>query len=744
VRRGRSPAVGRADTLGLILAALGAMLAAAFSLQLWHLHLHIPMTYTWDGIFTEMIVKSAVNGGWIFTNHSLGAPLGTQLFDYPLGTDNLHWLIVKLMGIVTNNPARVMNVFFLLTFPADAIAGYAVFRWLRISVPASVVCSILFAVAPYHLLQGEEHIFLSEYVAVPIGAYLILSVLDGSSWSSIRIGGGVRSWRAWLPSRPVLRLLLCVLIGSIGVYYSVFTLVLVAIAGVLTAAARHTVRPLVPAAMVFIAIGGMIVIDDAPTIVYRHEHGTDTAVAQRLPQESEIYSLNLTSLVLPVPGDRIGPLNRLRERYDTSTPVPSAGDESLGLVAALGFLWLCGLTLASAIGFGRAGPLLERQRYLGFAALITLLTGTFGGISALIAYLVTPEIRVWDWISIFISFFALAAVGIGLDALRRRLGTARRWWAAAALAVVLGFGVYEQSSTSAIPPYAANAASYGSDGAFVDRIQSLVPHGAAVFELPYVPFPENPPVVRMTDYDEGRGYIQTTTGLRWSYGAMKGRPADWESQTTAMPVPTLMAGVVAAGFSGIWIDRFGYADNGVSLAGQIQAALGTPPIGSDDGRFLFFDLRAFATRLRRLCTPAQIAGLRDAMLHPPEITWGTGFYAPDADGALWAVPSAQATVDNDSRTARRVEFYSDVQTLDHGHYSLTVTAPGGAVGHFTITDTPHPIELAFTAPPGISTVSFASTAPAGLAPGDPRSLAVHYFTPIISGVALTPFLPAQS
>ena len=723
--------------------AVGALLAATFALQLWHAHLHIPLSYTWDGIFTEMIVKSVINGGWIFTNHSLGAPLGTQFFDYPLGTDNLHWLIVKLMGAVTNNPARVMNVFFILTFPADAIAGYAVFRWLRISVPTSVVCAILFAVAPYHLLQGEEHIFLSEYVAVPFGAYLILSVLDGSSWATISRGSRRLDWRAWLPTRPLLRLVLCVLIGSIGVYYAAFTMVLIALAGAATALSARSPRPLVPAAMVFVAIGAMILIDDAPTIVYQHEHGKDALVAQRLPQESEIYSLSLTSLVFPVPGDRIGPLNDLRQRFDTTTIVPGAGDESLGVVSALGFLWLCGVALCAVLGFGRAGPLLKQHRQLGFAALITFLCGTFGGISTLIAYLVTPQIRVWDWISIFISFFALAAVGVGLDALHRRLAPARRWWWAPALAGVLVFGIYDQSSSDAIPPYAANVASYDSDSAFVEEIQSLLPHGSAVFELPYVPFPENPPVDRMTDYDEGRGYIQTTTGLRWSYGAMKGRAADWESQTTSLPIQTLLDGVVAAGFSGVWIDRYGYTDNAVSLASEIQTVLGSPPIGSLNGRFLFFDLRAFAAHLRKRYTAAQIAGLRNAMLHPPEIIWGSGFYGAEAEGSRWSLPDAQATVDNDTHAARRVEFFSDVQTLAPGHYRLTVTAPGGTVAHFTVTNTPHAIKFAFTVPPGTSAISFASTAPVTLAPGDPRSLDVHYATPVISGVAITPFLPSS-
>ncbi len=719
-------------------------MAAIFSLQLWHLHLHIPLTYSVDGIAEEMIVKSVLHGGWIFTNHSLGAPLGTEFFDFPSSTDNLHWLLVKLIGLGTGEPAQAMNVFFLLTFPANALAGYVVFRWLRISVPVSIVCAILFTEAPFHLIQGEAHLFTSEYVAVPIGAWLILSVLDGSSWSGIQPRWELGAWRTWLPRRPLLIVVLCVLIGTTGLYNSAFTVVMILIAGLAAAASNRTGRPLIPAAIVAVLIGATIVIDLAPSIVYQHKHGVDAAVAHRAPQDSETYSLDLARLLFPVPGDRIGRFNSLGTRNDIQTPVPhddEAWGEALGLVAAIGFVWLIFVGFAAIIGFGRASPWLQRHRQLSFAALTAFLCGTFGGVSTLIAYTVTPEVRVWLRISVFISFFSLAAVGLGLDALRRWLD-ARRWWLwAPALVAVLVFGVYEQSTRYGIPPYAANAASWGNDAAFVDRIQALVPHGAAIYELPYVPYPENGPVVRMGDYDEARGDVLTTTGLRWSYGAMKGRPSDWASQATSTPARALVAQLVAAGFSGIWLDRYGYADNGAQMAGELQSAIGAPPLTSDNGRFMFFDLRRVAARLRAQYPVGVRAGLRAALLNPLEISWAAGFYGPENDGSRWALSSARATVTNRANVPRRAVIYANVQTLAHHSAHLTVTAPRGVTKTFVIGPQPHVIKLTFTAPPGTSTVTFASNAPANLTPGDPRQLAVHYGTPVIARAALSTVLP---
>lgn len=732
--------VSRQDIIGVLAAAIGGMATAVFSLQLWHFHLHIPLVWGSDGIFNLMLFKSVMHGGWIFTIHSIGAPRGTQFYDFPLGTDSLHMLVMKLIGLGTSDPVKAMNIVFLLTFPGNAVAGYVVFRWLRISVPVSVVCGILFTAVPDHLLEGAAHIFTSEYVGVPIGAWLILSVLDGSSWSGIEARRGLRAWRTWLPRRPVLIFVLCVVMGTIGIYNAAFTVIMIVIAGVAMAASQRNARALIPAAMVTVLIGATVLVAIAPSIVYEHQHGANPAVAQRIPEEAEIYSLNLTALLFPVTGDRIGPLNSLATRHATA-PYPDAGG-SIGLVGAIGFAWLICVGFAAIIGFGRAGPWLQRHRQLAFAALVAFMCGTFGGVSTLIAYLVTPEIRVWGRIGLFIAFFALAAVGLGLDALRHWRPVVRRSWLwGLALAGILVFGVFEQSTTAGIPRYAANTASYDNDQNFVDTIQTLVPHGAAIYELPYVPFPENPPVVHMTDYDEGRGDVLTTTGLRWSYGAMKGRPADWASQATSTPVPTLVDELVAGGFSGIWLDRYGYTDNGAEMVGELQAAIGAAPISSENGRFVFFNLRPVAARLRAQESAGVRAGLRAALLNPLDVTWDNGFYGPENDGSRWALSRAPATVVNRDRIPRNSVIYADVQTLAHKRSRLTVTAPGGVTRTFTISQKPRVIKLTFNAPPGQSTVVFSSTAPTKFAPGDPRPLAVHYGTPVIAPAAVGAVLP---
>src|SRR5262249_5518440 len=155
--------------------------------------------------------------------------------------------------------------------------------------------------------------------------------------------------------------------------------------------------------------------------------------------------------------------------------------------------------------------------------------------------------------------------------------------------VLLGLGVFDQAAPLRLPPTTQlpGLAAWESDTAFVRRIEASLPRAAMVFQLPYVPFPEHPPVQRMFDYDHFRGYLHSTA-LRWTYGAMKGRPTDaWLAELASRPAPALVEAAALAGFAGIYVDRHGYADAGVGLELALAGTLGEP-IASADGRLAFF------------------------------------------------------------------------------------------------------------------------------------------------------------
>ena len=84
--------------------------------------------------------------------------------------------------------------------------------------------------------------------------------------------------RGWLTMRNVFTVVLCLMIGSLGVYYAVFTLLLVVAAG-LAAALDPGLAAIAEAAVVVAVIAGMSFINDLPGVIYQHEHGKNHLVA---------------------------------------------------------------------------------------------------------------------------------------------------------------------------------------------------------------------------------------------------------------------------------------------------------------------------------------------------------------------------------------------------------------------------------------------------------------------------------
>lgn len=162
--------------------------------------------------------------------------------------------------------------------------------------------------------------------------------------------------------------------------------------------------------------------------------------------------------------------------------------------------------------------------------------------------------------------------------------------------VLLIIGILDQTSLSFVPPYDSLKEEYLIDEKFINDIEAIMPENALIFQLPYVPFPEYPPVNRMSDYSHFRAYLHSKD-LRWSYGAMKGRPEnDWQKIAATMPADDMLNILSEMDFQGIYIDCYGFEDNGAKMISDIKQILEIEPLISSNWRLYFFDLTEFNKR----------------------------------------------------------------------------------------------------------------------------------------------------
>jgi phosphoglycerol transferase len=652
-----------------------ALLLAGLTLRIWHADLGVPFTYTGDALYFLALAKQALGQVWYLSNPDLGAPFGQHLQDFPVSAaDPIHVLILKLLGLFTGDYVVAYNLFFLLGFAMIAVSAFAVLRSLGASQLAAVVMAVLFANLPYHFAIGEVWPFHTAYWVIPIGCYLVLRVLAEDQLFE-RSAAPRRGLLNWVSRRSLLTLLLCFLVASAGViYYSAFTAMLVLIAAALVALRRGRIRAAASGVVIAGAILATVAIYLLPTAVYHSEHGAAPGLGARTAPDSESNSINLTQLVLPISGDRIPRLRRLRDDYERGSPIPSVDTApALGAVAAFGLLWSILLVLASGVGALPRTRNWGRQAEAATAAVASLLIATTGGFSMLFAELISPQLRYWSRLSPFIAFFALVGVALLLDGgLRRITVTGRRWLVAVgACAAVLAVGGFTQTSDRYIPPYSATAASFESDEEIVGELEGQLPGGAQVFQLPYLPYPEWGPTGLAYGYDGLRGYLHSSD-LRWSYGATFRRKEDWPAALVDKPLGLVLPSIAAAGFEGLMVDRFAYADRAGRLETALTAGLGVAPTVSPDQRFSVFDLRPYASELTATHPLEEIEGLASATLRPLRPVPGEGLtqvVVGSAYAATYLVdaPESQLLVENPSETERRAMV------------ELSAAPPGAAV-----------------------------------------------------------------
>lgn len=560
------------------------LVAMVLTFELPRATLTVPFTTRKDALSHAMVTKGVIDNGWYLTNPYLGAPESQTMYDYPLADNNLHLLALKTIALAIPHHAVAMNLYYLITFPLTAVSALFVFRRFGVSFPAGAFGSLVYAFLPYHFARGETHLFLSAYYHVPLMILVILWVGLQQSQSAQTGESVSRTGLTW--PKLFASVLICALMGSGGIYYAFFGAGLLIVAGGWVSVTLKSFRPLVHAAVLVSIMVASLVANFSPTILYRLRHGTNPTVTQRAPHESEIYGMKIIQLLLPVPYHRIPALASLRHTYDSSSP--ETNDE---ITSAFGLVGTCGfLGLIACLFWCTQSRLLRLLAILNCAA---VLVGTAGGFGTVFAYTISPQIRAYSRISIYIAFLSIFLVVLGLEAIRKRMETGKLGKALfkELILFLLVIGIADQTSPSFVPNYEDNQRDDANDAAFVSKIEDRLSAGAMVFQLPYVPFPENPPVYAMTDYDHLRGYLHSR-GLRWSYGAMKGSATDaWQKETASKDAKALIGALREAGFSGLYLDRLGYPDRAREIVGQIGRLLGQEPLVSRDARLVFFALK---------------------------------------------------------------------------------------------------------------------------------------------------------
>jgi phosphoglycerol transferase len=310
-------------------------------------------------------------------------------------------------------------------------------------------------------------------------------------------------------------------------------------------------------------IVAVVALSLVPNALYHVSEGANIVVAHRKPVEAEMYGLRITQMLFPAMGHRVPELADFTASYMKPLARSEGFTAALGVVGSIGFL----ISLAAFFsGDTRRYPALWAG---GALCAVAVLYATIGGFGAIASQWI-PEIRGLNRISVFIGFFSIVAFMVATNGLLRSWRTPLTRLLMATFIVVLAC----LDQIPAVGTDRTDVVGFTARSEFFERVTHAIPQGNAVYELPYVYFPESPHPAG--SYFQIEPYLYTN-GLRWSFGDMQGRPSDlWNEQASTLRGEEFADAIARAGFGAIYVDRRGYTDNGVAIEKELRAQFGAP------------------------------------------------------------------------------------------------------------------------------------------------------------------------
>jgi phosphoglycerol transferase len=640
--------------------ALLSVVVLWITLRLDKVDLHFPLNYLADANIFLMRAKSIVEGSWIWWNPRVGMPFGADWRDFPMNI-TLDSALMWMLSHFTSNPALILNLEWIIAIAVTAaLACYAMVR-LDFSLTVAASSGAIFALLPYEYFRATLHLH-SLYYAIPLVALAAINVVRGK-WANFR---DVPAY-AWIG---------CVVAGLTYAYTAFFAVFVLLAAGVLGFLKRRRFRALVFAAALAGTVGATALVDLSPSLWFWARNGSNARMVFKSPAETELYGLKIRYLITPVP-DHPLPLFRAAEARLAEAKYPKSLNENewgrLGTFGSIGFLYLLVFAVGAAVSprFGAA----RMADLLGPCAGLTLLCvllASVGGFSDFFSAFVSPDIRCYTRIFPFIGFFSVVATSTLLPPLDRRLAPVLRIVVFTAIVVLAG---YDQAVPSRA--YDHSEAVYRRDDDFVRQIETVLPANSAVFQLPYTDFPNEIPIGKLLSNDLLRPYLHSQH-YRWSWPAVSGTTSgEWNRMAAALPVPEMLRSISQRGFSGLWLDEAGY-EPGASPEKAIAQEIGAVPRLSEDGRFAFFDLRAYAAALQK-AEAAMPASERIAR-NPVQVLFERGFYYEERGGGHawhWSSRHGRITLVNPLDAARKVTLAMRIQTADGKPHNIRISHAGG-------------------------------------------------------------------
>jgi len=565
VRRG---ALGAALLTALV-ASLWCLTTGRTSLEAWR----VPVDYSDDALFTLGMLRAAQDGHLLPVGPievpELGAPHAAGWNGFLRQHKPQYWLAGRLARAMGLFPAA--NLLVLLATVLAALSFLAVSRYFRARPEWALAGACAFALSPFFFYRALSHLTLSNYWPIPLAILVV-------TWAFGRNGLAPGSRRFWVAAAITL------VAGLHNLYYAALLAQFLGLACLSQWLVRRQRRAALGALALLVVLFATVLADNA-NLLLQLASEEPTALVVRPYGNLERYALKPIELLLPIGGGSIVPWRAAGAAYVRKALVRGElGSVYLGIAGVAALLALVLKTARAVLG-RPARPLPATA-----LALVWIFAhSVVGGLNGLVGLTGFVWLRASGRYSIWILALVLLWGVVAMS----RTALARQRWASVLAATVAG----ALTLVDQLPPRTRAGAirevgsRVASDGTFAGSLESALPAGAMLFQLPVVDFPEGQRILAASDYEHLRPYLHARR-LRFSYGSDKGRTQDaWQRRVELLEPAPMADALERMGFAGVVVNRKAYPDGAQALREALAATGRLETWESPDRDFLFVRLR---------------------------------------------------------------------------------------------------------------------------------------------------------
>ena len=529
-----------------------------------------------------------------------GFPTGMSPQYFP-SADLLITVPANLVSCGFQNTFIGLNLMWILSFPVVAFVASWVFHQIQVSRYLTFVCALGITFLPYHW-QRIGHLYLATMYAVILGLGLVLWIarqVDRKTLNFDILGDRRLRRLIWIG-------LVTMAIAWGGVYYAVFTLILLSVLVAYLFAIGIRMNKLTQVFIPITMIISWLATAYIPSFLFSRDFPNTQNQATRSAIESFIYSGNLDRMILLSPETGL-PLpdliRKLLTGFDEMTykyNLPMLGESGWFSNILVFTAWIVIVFGSFAIfrkrnlntdEFQRKAALLSVEKlnlvlYLLGAVILFIVPW---GLNVLFAGIITPQIRAWGRLEPLLGMLVLCGFGIILTFFfygRKKLEV----FLVVIFTTVLIVDVYKPLTNSLVTasrlaPMISEAEKYA------QAVNGVEDRDCGVLQIPFITYPEGPASADLGKEDHFLVPL-TNQSKNWSYGEYNGDPRGGLAKSIGNEISdTELALLQENGFCGIHVDYRGIDPSlRDKLRVEFNDKFGNPKAKGLDGNWSFWSL----------------------------------------------------------------------------------------------------------------------------------------------------------